>query len=55
MKPQEALVLLEQGAANMIDYPSQATRMYHVRIQEAVKILTDLLPKKIVKSESEED
>lgn len=44
MTPQEALALLEQGAANLIDYPSQATRAYHVRIQEAVKVLHGLLP-----------
>lgn len=39
MTPDEALELLVQGAANMIDFPSQATEAYRVQVQEAKAVL----------------
>jgi hypothetical protein len=44
VKTQEALSLLAQGASNRIDYPTQATQEYHVRVQAAVATLAELLP-----------
>ena len=34
-----AIVLLEQGASNQIDFPTQARKDYHVQVQTAANLL----------------
>lgn len=39
MTSTEALVLLHLGASNQTDYPTQATRLYHMRVDQARDVL----------------
>ena len=51
-----ALALLHQGAAGLIDYPTRATRNYHVQVDQAEALLHETIaPKKANEAKAKSD